>query len=175
MSDTAITAPEPAWAGFIGLDWGSQKHAWILEPAGRGKREQGVVDNTPEAIAVWVADLHRRFAGQPVAVALEQKRGSVVNLLLPYAHLVLFPVPASMSASCRKTFVPSGAKDDPSDASRFAVLPAAEQNANPLEGQGVGDRRRLQQTFREKLLTHQLRRLCVEVFCSSNTACLTPT
>jgi transposase len=51
-----------------------------------------------------------------VAVALEQKRGSVVNLLLPYAHLVLFPVPASMSASYRKTFVPSGAKDDPTDA-----------------------------------------------------------
>jgi transposase len=116
MPDTAITAPEPAWAGFIGLDWGSQKHAWILAPAGGGKREQGVVDNTPEAIAAWAAHLNRRFGGQPVAVALEQKRGSVVNLLLPYAHLVLFPVPSSMSASYRKTFVPSGAKDDPSDA-----------------------------------------------------------
>jgi len=115
MSDTTTTAPEPAWAAFVGLDWGSQKHAWILEPAG-GKREQGVVDNTPEAIAVWAADLRQRFGGQPVAIALEQKRGSVVNLLLPYAHLVLFPVPASMSASYRKTFVPSGAKDDPSDA-----------------------------------------------------------
>lgn len=116
MSDTAITTPEPAWAAFVALDWGSQKHAWILEPAAGGKREWGVVDNTPEAMAVWAADLNRRFDGQPVAVALEQKRGSVVNLLLPYAHLVLFPVPASMSASYRKTFVPSGAKDDPSDA-----------------------------------------------------------
>ena len=99
MSDTVITTPEPAWAAFIGLDWGSQKHAWILQPAGGGTPQQGVVDNTPEAIAVWAADLHRRFAGQPIAIALEQKRGSVVNLLLPYAHLVLFPVPASMSAS----------------------------------------------------------------------------
>lgn len=117
MSDTAVTTtPEPAWAAFVALDWGSQKHAWILQPAGGGKRNEGFVDNTPEAIAVWAADLHQRFAGQPVAVALEQKRGSVVNLLLPYAHLVLFPVPASMSASYRKTFVPSGAKDDPSDA-----------------------------------------------------------
>jgi len=116
MSDIAVTTPEPAWAAFVGLDWGSRKHAWTLEPAGGGKREQGVVDNTPEAIAVWAADLHRRFGGQPVALALEQKRGSVVNLLLPYAHLVLFPVPASMSASYRKTFVPSGAKDDPTDA-----------------------------------------------------------
>lgn len=115
MSHPTIVTPEPAWAAFIGLDWGSQKHAWILEPAGGGKREQGVVENTPEAIADWTADLNRRLGG-PVAVALEQKRGSVVNLLLPYAHLVLFPVPASMSASYRKTFVPSGAKDDPSDA-----------------------------------------------------------
>ena len=117
MSDTAIPTPEPAWAAFVALDWGSQKHAWTLQSAGGGRRNKGFVDNTPEAIAVWAADLHRRFAGQPVAVALEQKRGSVVNLLLPYAHLVLFPVPASMSASYRKTFVPSGAKDDPSDAS----------------------------------------------------------
>lgn len=116
MADMAGTTPEPVWAAFVALDWGSRKHAWILQPAGGGKPQEGDVDNTPEAIALWAADLHRRFGGQPIAVALEQKRGSVVNLLLPYAHLVLFPVPASMSASYRKTFVPSGAKDDPSDA-----------------------------------------------------------
>ncbi len=116
MADTAVTTPEPVWAAFVALDWGSQKHAWILQPADGGKQEEGYVDNTPEAIAVWAANLHQRFGGQPVAVALEQKRGSVVNLLLPYPHLVLFPVPASMSASYRKTFVPSGAKDDPGDA-----------------------------------------------------------
>ena len=111
MSDTAVTTtPEPAWAAFVALDWGSQKHAWILQPAGRGKPKEGFVDNTPEAIAVWAADLHRRFGGQPVAVALEQKRGSVVNLLLPYAHLVLFPVPASMSSSYRKTLCPRAPK-----------------------------------------------------------------
>ena len=116
MPDTTVTSPEPVWAAFVALDWGSQKHAWILQPTAGGQPEQGYVDNTPEAIALWAADLDRRFGGRPVAVALEQKRGSVVNLLLPYPHLVLFPVPASMSASYRKTFVPSGAKDDPGDA-----------------------------------------------------------
>jgi transposase len=115
MPDTAVT-PEPTWAAFVALDWASQKHAWILQPSGGGKQDEGYVDNTPEAIAVWADDLNRRFGGQPIAVALEQKRGSVVNLLLAYAHLVLFPVPASMSSSYRKTFVPSGAKDDPGDA-----------------------------------------------------------
>jgi transposase len=116
MADTAVTTPEPVWAALVALDWGSQKHAWILQPAAGGKQEEGYLDNTPEAVAVWAAGLHRRFDGRPVAVALEQKRGSVVNLLLPYPHLALFPVPASMSASYRKTFVPSGAKDDPGDA-----------------------------------------------------------
>jgi transposase len=116
MAHTAETTAEPAWAAFVALDWGSRKHAWILQSADGGKREQGFVDNTPEAVAIWAAELHRRFGGRPVAVALEQKRGSVVNLLLPYAHLALFPVPASMSSSYRKTFVPSGAKDDPGDA-----------------------------------------------------------
>ena len=60
-----VTTPEPAWAAFIGLDWGSQKHAWILQPAGGGKREQGVVDNTPEAIADWAADLIAASAANP--------------------------------------------------------------------------------------------------------------
>ena len=116
MSDAAVGTVERDWAAFVALDWGSQKHAWSLQVAGDKKREQGFVDNTPEAVAAWAALLNQRFGGRPVAVALEQKRGSVVNLLAPYAHLVLFPVPPSMSSSYRKTFVPSGAKDDPDDA-----------------------------------------------------------
>jgi transposase len=116
MPDTPVTTPEPVWAAFVALDWGSQKHAWILQPAADGRSEQGFLDHTPEAVAVWADGLNRRFGGRPVAVALEQKRGSVVNLLLAHPHLVVFPVPASMSASYRKTFVPSGAKNDPGDA-----------------------------------------------------------
>jgi len=116
MPDTPVTIPEPAWAAFVALDWGSQKHTWSLQPADGGQSEHGSLDHTPEAVAVWAAGLERRFGGRPVAVALEQKRGSVVNLLLGYPHLVLFPVPASMSACYRKTFVPSGAKIDPGDA-----------------------------------------------------------
>jgi transposase len=116
MSDTAVPTREPVWAAFVALDWASQKHAWILAPADGGKREEGFLDNTPEAVAVWADELKRRFGGLPVAVALEQKRGSVVNLLLCYPHLVVFPVPPSMSSSYRKSFVPSGAKDDPGDA-----------------------------------------------------------
>ena len=116
-SETAINpTSEPAWAAFIGIDWASERHAWSLQPAGSDKIEKGFVDDTPEAIALWTAELERRFGDSPIAVALEQKRGSVINLLVPYAHLVLFPVPPSMSSTYRKAFVPSGAKNDPGDA-----------------------------------------------------------
>jgi transposase len=66
-------------------------------------------------VDVWAADLQQRFGGRPVAVALEQKRGTVVYMLIKYAHLVLYPVPPGMSASYRQAFFPSGAKDDPGD------------------------------------------------------------
>ena len=52
-SPVTTTTPEPAWAAFVALDWGSQKHAWILQPADGGKRELGFLDNTPEAVAIW--------------------------------------------------------------------------------------------------------------------------
>ncbi|MCL5744018.1 MAG: hypothetical protein M1541_08840, partial [Acidobacteria bacterium] len=63
MPDTAVTTSEPAWAAFVALDWGSQKHAWVLQPADGGKQDRGYVDNTPEAIAVWAAALRHRFGG----------------------------------------------------------------------------------------------------------------
>lgn len=116
MPDTLPTSSsEPAFAAFVALDWSSQKHVFLLQPADGGKPELGSLDNTPEAVALWSAELNQRFGGRPIAVAVEQKRGAVVNMLQKYAHLVLYPVPPAMLARYRQAFVPSGAKDDPGD------------------------------------------------------------
>ena len=115
-------AGEPGYAAFVAWDWGSQKHVLQLQPTDAGQPELSELDNTPEAVAVWGAQLEQRFGGRPIAVALEQKRGPVVNLLLQHAHLVLYPVPPSMLAAYRQTFVPSGAKDDPGDAALILDL-----------------------------------------------------
>ena len=64
----------------------------------------------------WAAELARRFSGRPIAVALEQSRGSLLFMLTKYAHLVLFPIHPATSVNYRKGFRPSGAKSDPSDA-----------------------------------------------------------
>ncbi|MBI2681467.1 MAG: IS110 family transposase [Candidatus Solibacter usitatus] len=112
----ATTAePEPQWAAFVALDWADQKHYWKLVVAGSQKQEEGELENTPEAVAAWAADLNVRFGGSPVAMCVEQSRGSLVYMLLKFPQFVLFPVHPKMSASMRKALYPSGSKSDPSD------------------------------------------------------------
>jgi Transposase len=84
--------------------------------------EHGGLDHTPEAVDLWAAELARRFGGRPIAVALEQSRGSLVFMLTKYAHLVIFPIPPTTSVNYRKGFRPSGAKSDPSDAGMLLDL-----------------------------------------------------
>ena len=67
MSDPSISL-EPQWAAFAAIDWGNQKHVWMLQPAAGGKRETGELPNTPEAIAVWAMQLDQRFGGRPIAL-----------------------------------------------------------------------------------------------------------
>ncbi len=104
------------FAAFVAIDWADQKHAWMLQASESLAREAGEIDHTPEAVDVWAAELRLRFGGQPIAVSLEQSRGPLVFRLTKYDHLVIFPVHPTMLANYRKSFRPSGAKDDPSDA-----------------------------------------------------------
>jgi len=71
---------------------------------------QGELTHTPEAVEAWAIELGTRFNGQPIAVALEQSRGSLVFMLSKYAHLVLFPVHPTTLVKYRQGFRPSGAK-----------------------------------------------------------------
>jgi hypothetical protein len=84
--------------------------------------ERGDLDHTPEAVEAWAAELARRFEGRPIAVPLEQSRGSLLFMLTKYAHLVLFPVHPTTLSDYRKGFRSSGAKSDPSDAGLLVDL-----------------------------------------------------
>ena len=74
------------------------------------------ISHIPEAVEAWVAQMSQRFAGRPIAVAVEQSRGALVFLLSKYEQLHIFPVPPAMTANLRKAFYSSGAKSDPTDA-----------------------------------------------------------
>jgi hypothetical protein len=114
MSPLPEREGEREFAAHIGIDWADQKHFWALQTAD-GKQQRGELDNTPEAIQVWAAELALRFAGRPIAVALEQSRGALIAMLCKYAHLVLFPIHPNTVAHYRKALYPSGAKSDPCD------------------------------------------------------------
>jgi transposase len=87
-----------------------------LQPADSDRRERGEIEHSPEAVAEWAAMLSARFVNQPVALAVEQSRGPLVFMLSKYEQLHIYPIQPRASAQFRTALVPSGAKDDPSDA-----------------------------------------------------------
>jgi hypothetical protein len=107
--------PEMQYAAFLAIDWADEKHVWSLQEANSSTREHGEVGHMPEAIETWVAQMSQRFAGRPIAVAVEQSRGALVFMLSKYEQLHIFPVPPAMTANLRKAFYSSGAKTDPAD------------------------------------------------------------
>jgi hypothetical protein len=46
---------------WIGLDWADQKHDVCLQATGSPEVERRVVEQKPEALHAWVAELRRRF------------------------------------------------------------------------------------------------------------------
>lgn len=113
---TTQTTVPAAFAAYIGLDWADQKHDLSLQAADTAQPETLQLDHRPEALHEWVAQLRARFAGRPVALALEQKRGALIYALLPYEFIVLYPINPKALARYREAFTTSGAKDDPVDA-----------------------------------------------------------
>lgn len=111
----AETSHSP-FAAWIGLDWADEFHVLCLQPTSGGPRETITLSQTPEALDQWAQQLRQRWEGRPVAIALEQSKGAVVYALLKYDFLVLYPVNPLAFSQYRKSFKPSGAKTDATDA-----------------------------------------------------------
>ena len=141
------------FAALIGIDWANAKHDICLRAAGSEAIEHSVVKHSPEAIDAWVRELRHRFGPTPIAIALELDKGPLVYALQKYGGFVLFPINPTMLAKYRQAFVPSGAKDDPTDAQLALELlcrhPEALKGLKPQSPamrslvQLVHDRRRL--------------------------------
>lgn len=109
-------ATEVDYAALIGLDWGSEKHSVALKTAGSKEIERYTLKQTPEELHAWLLKLRDKFAGRPVAVAIEQTKGAVIHALLGYDFVHVFRINPKSLADYRKAFSPGGAKDDPTDA-----------------------------------------------------------
>jgi transposase len=104
------------YAAWIGLDWGSQKHAICLKPAGSETVEHYTLEQKPESLHGWFMNLLARFGGRKLAIAIEQTRGAVIHFLLGLDSVHIFPIHPKSLKNYRDALHPSGAKDDPTDA-----------------------------------------------------------
>jgi transposase len=101
-------------AAFIGIDWADRKHDVCLSVRDSDSPEFSVLDHRPIAIQKWAQGLRERFCGGPIAVCIELS--PIVSALLEHDFFVIFPVNPSTLAEYRRAVMPSGAKDDPTDA-----------------------------------------------------------
>ena len=130
-------AIEPSFTALVGIDWSDRKHDFCLQAAGSPHREFGVLVHSPEAIALWAKALYRRFGG-PIAVCLEIAKGPLVHALQRHEFIVLFPVNPATLAKYREAFVPSRAKDDPTDAQiALELLLRHRDKLQPLQPQSA--------------------------------------
>src|SRR6184192_4620687 len=141
------------YGALVSIDWADQQHAVCLLDLSTGAREQTIVKHTPQALQEWALDLRQRFAGQPIAVCLEQSRGPLIYALLKYDFLVLYPINPATLAKYRQAFSPALGKDDPSDADY--LLDLLQHHRNRLRPWHPDD----QKTRTLRLLVEQRRRL----------------
>jgi transposase len=106
---------EERYAAWVGFDWGDQEHVWALQWADTGERERGRLEQTPEALDVWIGQLMSRLNGRRIGVAIEQKHGAVVWMLLKYECVEIYPVHPQAAGQFRQALYPSGSKSDPAD------------------------------------------------------------
>ncbi len=103
------------FTAIIGIDWADKKHDICIQAAASEQRQIYQVPHKVDELDQWARSLHRQYGG-PIAVALELSKGPIVSVLQKYDFFVIFPIDPTTLANYRRTFTPSGAKDDPTDA-----------------------------------------------------------
>jgi transposase len=104
------------YAAWIGIDWGSEKHAVCLQASSSARPQLCTMEQKPEVLHAWFLNLWARLGGRKIAVAIEQSKGAVINFLLGLDFVDIFRVHPKSLKNYRDALYPSGAKDDPVDA-----------------------------------------------------------
>lgn len=118
-SESERTAGPRDESVVIGIDWADRTHVVCLIDA-HGRSEVAPLEQSPEAIDEWVAELQRRFPRRTCAIAVEQSKGALIHALMKYESIVLYPINPKQLASYRDSLHPSGSKSDPGDAELLA-------------------------------------------------------
>ena len=125
------------FAAYVGIDWADKKHDLCTQIPAEGIQEFDVIPHQANRIDEWLRLLHKRVKG-PIAVAVELTKGPLISALQKYDFVVIYPINPSSLAKYRQTFVPSRAKDDPTDAALAVdMLLRHPERFEALRAQGV--------------------------------------
>jgi hypothetical protein len=144
---------------LVGVDWGDKKHAFEVR-ARDGARWSGSLEQRPEGVHAWVAELRARIPDGTITVAVEQTRGAFVYALSRYDFIEVLPLHPTQTAAYRSLVRPSGAKSDPIDAG--LVLDFVDKHGDKVRPWRAAD-----PLTRELLLLVEWRRKLVDGRCSS--------
>jgi transposase len=110
---------QPANTTFIGIDWADKKHDFhLVDPD--GKIQFGVFEQTPKAIADVVEAWRKAAPDANIVVAIEATKGALINALLEFEDITIYPINPAAMASYRKAFAHGGGKNDVVDAKLLA-------------------------------------------------------
>ena len=100
---------------FVGIDWADKKHDFHLVTVD-GKSSSGIFQQSPDAIANAVAQWKQAAGQATLALAIEATKGALINALLEFDGIEIYPINPSAMASYRKAFAHGGSKNDIVDA-----------------------------------------------------------
>ncbi len=103
----------------VGIDWADKDHAFHMIHDGK-KPIVGYFKQSPEDIENLIKDWRKRFPGYTFVVAIETTKGPLINALVNYDDILIYPINPAALASYRKAFAHGGGKNDPSDAKLLA-------------------------------------------------------
>lgn len=147
---------------FVGIDWATQEHVLCLLTSEGDHIE--MLPHEPEAIAAWVSGLKKRFPKHRIFVGLEQSRGSLIAALREFEGLELYSINPKQLSSYRDAIVPSGAKDDPSDARLLAhFLKHHHEQLRPFEPDAPKTRKIAELSELRRKLVEERKRLVLQL------------
>ena len=106
---------------LIGLDWAKAKHDYCLLGPDE-QSEYGQVEHDEDKLRQWLDSLAGRFEGRRLRLCVEDGRQALLWRLEKHPRVDLFVVNTATAARYRKTFAPSGDKNDRRDAASILDL-----------------------------------------------------
>lgn len=100
---------------LVGIDWADTTHAYELRTPD-GTLRTGEFEQKPEGIAELLESWSRLYPNARIEICLETNRGALINALVEFPQVSIFPVNPNALANYRKSFAHGGGKSDPVDA-----------------------------------------------------------